>query len=127
MIIAFVKASNKVEDKRAIKNDLPKVTKGVPHALYLAAVLGDREVFLEEGLEGDVEVESMNLAVVEELLLDGNLGLAGSTTTLVNDVLELNSDHLEDLREDHTIHPLSGGDSEGHRVGGDVVIKDLAL
>jgi hypothetical protein len=39
----------------------------------------------------------------------------------VNDVLQLNSDHLEYPGEDHTIHPPQGGDIDGRCVGKDVV------
>lgn len=38
--------------------------------------------------------------IVDELLLDGNPGLAGSATTLANDILQLNSDRPEDSGED---------------------------
>ena len=41
-----------------------------------------REVALDEGLEGGVEVESTSLASAEELLLNGNLDLTGSATML---------------------------------------------
>jgi hypothetical protein len=42
---------------------------------------------LDEGPEWDVEVESMSLAVVEELLLDGNPSLMGCAATLMDDIL----------------------------------------
>jgi hypothetical protein len=53
-----------------------KVTKGGCYALHLATVLDDREVLLDEGLEGDIQVESMSLVVAEELLINDNPGLA---------------------------------------------------
>lgn len=74
-----------------------------------------REVALDEGLEGGVEVESTSLASAEELLLNGNLGLA-------NDILHFNSGRPNDLGENHTIHSPPRRDSEGRHVGEDVVI-----
>lgn len=53
-----------------------KVTKGGFYALHLATVLDDREVLLDEGLEGDIEVESMSLVIAEELLINDNPVLA---------------------------------------------------
>jgi hypothetical protein len=44
--------------------------------------------------------QSVSLMIVDELLLDGNPGLAGSATTLANDILQLNSDRPEDSGED---------------------------
>jgi hypothetical protein len=43
-----------------------------------------------------------------EEFLYGNPGLTGSATTLTNDFLQLNSDHPEDLGEDHIIHSPLG-------------------
>jgi hypothetical protein len=37
-------------------------------------------------------MESTSLMVAKELLLDGNPGLASSATTLMNDIMRLNSD-----------------------------------
>jgi hypothetical protein len=125
VIVALVEAPKKVEDKCAFGDGLSKVTKGGRCVLHLATILGDREVLLDKGREGVVEVESTSLTVAEEPLLDGNPCMAGSATMLANDVLQLNSDHSEDPREENTIHPPAGGDSEGHRVGEDVVIKAL--
>jgi hypothetical protein len=42
---------------------------------------------IDECLEGSIEVESMSLAVAEELLLDGNTRLASRATTVANNVL----------------------------------------
>lgn len=56
-----------------------------------------------------------------------NLGLAGSATTLANDVLQRNRDCLEDPIEDHNIHLPLGRHSEGRRVGQDVVAKGVVL
>ena len=63
--------------------------------------------------------------VVEELLLDENPSLASNATTLVNDVLQLNSDHPGDPGNDHTIHPPPGRNSEGRRDSEDMVIKGV--
>jgi hypothetical protein len=127
VIVALVETPKKVEDERVIEDRLPKVTKGGCHALHLAAILGDRERPQDKGPKGVVEVESMSLAVVEELLLDGNPGLATNTTMLANDILQLNSDHPEEPREDHTIHLPLRGDSKRRRVGEDMVVKGVAL
>lgn len=89
-IVALVEATEKVEDARAIKDSLPEVTEGDHHALHLARVLGDREVPLDEGPKGYVEVHSASLMVVEQLLLDGDLGLTNSATTLAS-ILQLKS------------------------------------
>jgi hypothetical protein len=59
-----------------------EIMEGVCRALHLAAILGYGEIAPHEGPKGGVEVESTSLAVVEELLLNGNLGLTGSTTML---------------------------------------------
>jgi hypothetical protein len=115
VIVALVEAPEKVEDERAIGDRLPKVTRGGRHVLHLAAVLNDREIPLDKGSKGGVKVESTSLTVAEELLLNGNLGLA-------NDILHFNSDRPDDLGENHTIHSPPRRDSEGHRVGEDVVI-----
>lgn len=80
---------------------------------------------MDEGPKGYVEVHSASLTVVEELLLDGDLGLTNSATTLAS-ILQLKSNGPEDLQEDHTIHPPlvrdSERDSERHGVGEDVVV-----
>lgn len=115
VIVALVEAPKKVEDKCAFGDGLSKVTKGGRCVLHPATILGDREVLLDKGREGVVEVESTSLTVAEELLLNGNLGLA-------NDILHFNSDRPDDLGENHTIHSPPRRDSEGHRVGEDVVI-----
>lgn len=75
VIVALIEATKKVEDKRAIKDRLPEVTEGGRHAFHLMTVLNDGEVPLDEGLKGNIEVESTRLAVAEELLLYGTLGL----------------------------------------------------
>lgn len=51
------------------------------------AVLNDRDVTLDEGLEGSVKVERTGLTVVEEFLLNSNPGLASNATTLTDDIL----------------------------------------
>lgn len=80
-----------------------------------------------KGPKGNVEVESASLAIAKGLLLDGNPGLTGNASTLANNILQLNFDGLKDPEEDHSIHPLPGGDSEGRRVGEDMVVQGIAL
>jgi hypothetical protein len=75
VIVALIEATKKVEDKRAIKDRLPELTEGGGHAFHLMTVLNGGEVPLDEGLKGNIEVESTRLAVAEELLLYGTLGL----------------------------------------------------
>lgn len=58
--------------------------------------------------EGDIEVESTCLAVVKELYLNDNPSQMGATTTLMDDVLQLDHDGPKDLGEDHIVHLTSG-------------------
>lgn len=125
VIVALVEALEKVEYVRVIGDRLLKVRGRPPCLLFV--VFGYREVPLDEGLEGGVEVESTSLASAEELLLNGNLDLTGSATMLANDVLQLNCYRPEDLEEDHTIHLSPGGDSEGCCVDEDVVVQGVML
>mgnify|MGYP000918335255 CR=1 FL=1 len=74
----MTKTTQKVEDKRVVKNMLTKISKRFSQALHLATVLDDREVTLQEESEGGVEVEGTGLPIVEELGLKGNLGLVSS-------------------------------------------------
>jgi hypothetical protein len=72
-------------------------------------------------------MESTSLMVAKELLLDGNPGLASSATTLMNDIMRLNSDWPKDPGEDHTIHLTPVGDNKRCCFGEDVVVKGVAL
>lgn len=95
-------------------------TEGGHHAFHLAIILGDKEVSLNEGPKGSVEVESVSLTVAKKLFLDSNLVLTNNATTFA-DILQLTDDGPRDPGEDHTIHPPQGGDIDGRCVGKDVV------
>lgn len=112
--MALVEAAKKVEGERMVGGRLPEMIEGGCDAFHLATVLGDKELHLNEDPEGGIEVESISLAIVEEVLLDGNLGPMSSATMLANGVLYLNSDRPEYSGEDHTIHLPPGWDSEGY-------------
>ena len=53
----------------------------IRHLLQLAAVLGDGEVVLGEGVEGSVEVDGPGLSVSPELGLESDPGLTSHAPT----------------------------------------------
>jgi hypothetical protein len=95
-------------------------TEGGHHAFHLAIILGDKEVSLNEGPKGSVEVESVSLTVAKKLFLDSNLVLTNNATTFA-DILQLTDDGPRDPGEDHTIHPPPRWDSEKSHVNEDEV------
>jgi hypothetical protein len=109
-----------VEDEGTIWHWLIEITKGVDHALHL-------EVARDEGTERVVEVESMGLMVTEEPLLDGNPSLTSCATVLTNGILELDSEHVEQLEEDDVVHPPQAGERGGNDDGSDVVVEGISL
>jgi hypothetical protein len=50
-------------------------------------------------------VKSTCLAIIEELVLQGEPQLARGTATLPNDLLKINSDRVGEPAEDDNVHP----------------------
>ena len=123
---ALVEPPEEVQDERAVADRLPERTKVIRHLLQLAAVLGDGEVVLGEGVEGSVEVDGPGLSVSPELGLESDPGLTSRAPGLANDVLQLHGERPEDPGQDDAGHPEPGGRGGG-AVGEDVVIKGVAL
>jgi hypothetical protein len=126
VVVPHVHPPKNVEDKGMIQHRLAVVTEGIGHALHLSAVVVDVHVTLDEGSAHDVEVESTSLTVDEELLLDGNPNPTGCAAVMDN-VLELDSERVEEPGEDDTVHPSPSGKSRGSNFGGDVVVEGVAL
>jgi hypothetical protein len=106
-----------------VRHRLVEVVEGVGHVLHLAVVVVHVEVALDECPKHSVELESADLAVAKELLLNGKPSLMSGAIALTDDVLELDGEYAEDLGEDNAVHPLPVGQSRGS----DVVIEGVAL
>lgn len=72
-------------------------------------------------------MERTGFTIAEKVLLNGNLGLTSCATALTNDVLQLDGDRPRVLGEDHIVLSSSGWDSEGHRIGENMVVQNVAL
>jgi hypothetical protein len=72
--VVFVEAAQEVEDKGTVGDDLTQVPKGIGHALETPAVVGDRQIALDEVPELGVEVEGTRLTVPKKLGFDGEQG-----------------------------------------------------
>jgi hypothetical protein len=68
-VCSVAETTQKVEDKRAIRDGLPEIPKRVHHALHSTVVLIHEEVPLEEP-EGGIEVVRVGLSIAEELSLE---------------------------------------------------------
>jgi hypothetical protein len=100
---------------------------GVDKVLHLAAVVVDAKVALDEDLKWGVEMEGAGLTVAKELLLNGKPGVPSGTAMLTNNILEVNSESVEDPREGNVVHPPPMRKSRGSDVVSDVVIEGIAL
>jgi len=72
---ALVEAADDVEDEGAIGDDLAEGYEIIGHLLQLAAVLGDREVALDEVVKPRLQLNGAGLPIAEELRLDGGPGV----------------------------------------------------
>ena len=101
----FVEVAKDIQHKSVVLYGLAKISKGIRHALHLAAELVDGEGTLGEGAELGIEEHGMILAVVQELLFKAEPhSLSGDAVTLVDDVQEIGGDGVEDPSDDHTVH-----------------------
>jgi hypothetical protein len=131
VIVLLVQALKDVENKGTILHVPAKVAEVVSHPLHLAAIVIDTQITLHEEPKLCVEVEGVRLAVVEELLLEGNPKLLSGAVAAViagtSGLREVDADGAKQPRQDHAIHPAPVGVVEGRSVGGDVVVEGVAL
>jgi hypothetical protein len=127
VIVLLVQALGDVDNKGTILHVLIEVAEVVSHPLHLVAVVVDAQISLHEELKLCVEVEGARLMVAEELLLESNPKLLSGVVTGVCGLLEVDDDGAEQPRQDHVVHPTPVGAIEAGSVGGDVVVKGVAL
>jgi hypothetical protein len=85
-----------IQYQGAVLNGFTEVGEGVSHAFHLAAVVVNGEHALGEGAELGVEEHGARLAVVEELLLEPELGdTSGDPIAIVDDVQKVGGDHVD--------------------------------
>ena len=78
MAEALVEATDHVKDEGVVGEHFAKSREVVGHLLQPAAVVGDREVALDEVAKARLKVDGASLPVAEELGLDGEPGMPGS-------------------------------------------------
>jgi hypothetical protein len=76
----LIQATQHVQDVGTVVDDHTKITKGLDHPLHLATIVADGEIAQHENMKLGVEVKCASFAIAEELLLDGQPGVARSAT-----------------------------------------------
>ncbi|EAZ21066.1 hypothetical protein OsJ_36709 [Oryza sativa Japonica Group] len=121
----LVQSSDEVEDEGAVADWFTKISEVVGSGLEKLAVVGDREVPLDERTEFGIEDEGPRLSVAEKLALDGKPDGAGSDTLVAampDDVEEVVGEGAVEPRTDDAVHALPV-----RRVQGTIVVKDMTL
>jgi hypothetical protein len=93
----LIQPAQDVQHKNVVGEVNTEVSEGVSEALHLLTVVIDAEVTLNEAREGGVDVEGVGFAVAEEVVLQGQLGVASLVGALPNDVLQVKGDGVVDL------------------------------
>ena len=89
MVIGGVETPQDIEHQDPVGHRAPEVVKSISHALHPPAELTNGEVPLLEGAEGGVELESAELGIAEELLLERLPGLSSGAAVSPDDVLQI--------------------------------------
>jgi hypothetical protein len=76
-----------VQHKNAIGDVDVEIGEGVDEALHISTIVVDAEVALNEALKGGVDVEDVSLAVVEDVVLYCQPGVASHVAALSDDIL----------------------------------------
>jgi hypothetical protein len=93
----FVEAADDVEHQRAITNRFAKINKLVSHGLEAVAIVGDRQIALDEGAELE---KGTSFLVPNELLLESKPHKASSRRAVITV-----HDNLEELGIDRAVEP----------------------
>jgi hypothetical protein len=100
VIVLLVQAPEDLENKGMVLHVLVEVAEIINHWLHPAAVVVDAQIALYEEPKLCVKVEGMHLAVVEELLLEGNPKLLSGAAAVASasGLLEVDGDGAEQPR-----------------------------
>jgi hypothetical protein len=96
----FVEAADDVEHQRVIMNRFAEINKLVSHGLEAVAIVGDRQIGLDEGAELGVEEKGTSFLVPNELLLESKPHKASSRRAVITV-----HDNLEELGIDRAVEP----------------------
>lgn len=69
MLVPLVQAAKHVEDEVAVEDFEVEIVKGIGHSLHLAAVVGHRQVALDEVAEHGIKMKRLCRIVANELIL----------------------------------------------------------
>jgi hypothetical protein len=108
----LIQPTQDIQHENTIGNINVEVGEGVDEALHLSTVVLDTEVTLNEAPKGGVNVEGMCFIVVEEVVLQGQLGVVSHVAALSSDVLQVREDGAVDPRLDDVVHPVPRQDAD---------------
>jgi hypothetical protein len=127
---SFVEAADDVEHQRAITNRFAEISKLVSHGLEAVAIVGDRQIALDEGAELGVEEKSAGLLVPEELLFESKPHKASSgraVVTVHDNLEELGIDRAVEPWQDGAVHALPHGVVGAIVIGKHMISKRITL
>lgn len=106
VLIPRVQTTEKCEDEHLIGDRSVEISQRVSKAFHLLAVFSNGEIALDEVAKLGVEVKSLRLLVLEELIFQGYPGVTISAATLADDVFKFDGDGSSHPGEDNIIHAI---------------------
>jgi hypothetical protein len=88
----LVQPTEDVQNEKAVGDIDTEVGEGVSEALHLLTVVVDTKVTMNKAPEGGIDVEGAGFLVAEEVVLQGQPGVASHVAALPGDVLQVGRD-----------------------------------